>query len=213
LFPQLIAKSPDWFTSFWLDAANRAFNGRLQRPVTVAMSKYDYSKEHAEGYLWAHKNLQPVSDEMFSKACAWNQPSPLAPLQMKLLMELLNENIPVPLGRPSSATIETRVNLVSVIEKLPDAKMPPLLRQLLVERLKSGKRYYEYERSLPHDKARQKNDRDVMIRIYYKVAYDALKRGSPPIVEIIGEVDDSVIDKRLPTRDRAIELAAILLRK
>lgn len=65
------------------------------------MSKYDFSKERAEAYLWAHENMEPISDEMFSKACAWIQPSPLAPQQMKELMDLLNEDILVPLGRPT----------------------------------------------------------------------------------------------------------------
>ncbi len=58
---------------------------------------------------------------------------------MKELMDLLNADILVPLGRPFNATVKTRLNLVSIIEKLPDEKKPPLLRLLLIQRLLSGK--------------------------------------------------------------------------
>lgn len=177
------------------------------------MSKYDFSKEHAEGYLWAHKNRQRVSDEMFSKACAWIKPPPLGPTEMTQLLDILDENKHAKRGRPSKAAVQTRHNLAMLIDGLPVEKMPELLRKLLVERLKSGKRFYEFQRWWPNHKAWRKDDRDGMIRIFYQIAYDALKIGSPPVLHIIGQVDDSEIDKHLPTRDRAIALVAILMRK
>ena len=177
------------------------------------MSKYDYSKEHAEAYLWALSENQQISDEMFSKACAYIKPTPLPPLLMQKLLDILDEKKRLPKGRPTKEMLQTRMELIAKIEILPDNKMPPTLRSELIARLKSGKRYYEYERWLPSHRKRNKWDRDTMIRIFYKLSYEGLKKSSPPILEQIGEVDDSWIDKSLPLRERAIQLTMMLLKK
>lgn len=177
------------------------------------MGKYDYSKEHAEAYLWALSENQRISDEMFSKACAYIKPAPLPPLLMQKLLNILDEEKRLPKGRPTTEMLQTRMELIAYIETLPDDKMPPVLRTELIARLKSGKRYYEYERWLPGHRKWMKWDRDTIIRIFYKLSYQGLKKGSPPILEEIGEVDDSWIDKSLPLRERAIELTRMLLKK
>lgn len=177
------------------------------------MSRYDYSKEHAEGYLWALKEGQPISDEMFWKACSYIRPVPLPPHLMDKLLDILDENRRLPKGRPTTEILNTRMELVANIEILPEDQMNPSLRTELIARLKSGKRYYEYERWLLSHRKRNKWDRDTMIRIFYKLSYEGLKKSSPPILEQIGEVDDSWIDKSLPLRERAIQLTMMLLKK
>lgn len=150
---------------------------------------------------------------MFSKACAWFKPPPLDNDRMIELLDILDENKHARRGRPGKTALQTRRELAMLIDALPEEKMPALLRKLLAERLRSGKRFYEYQRWLPNQKAWQKNDRDTMIRIFFRISYDALKQGSPPVLHIIGEVDDSMIDRSLPTRERAIALSAWLIRR
>lgn len=178
----------------------------------MEMTKYDFSADIAISYARMHERKQPISDEMLSAAVAFLKPRPLPHAQMQKLLEILDEKKRMPRGRPSTAALQTKGELAKLIATLPDDKMPQLLRQLVISRLKSGKRFYEYQRWLPHDKAWQKNDRDTLIRIFYRVTYEALQRGSPPVLDHIGEVDDSSVDKSLPMYERAIAITAMLMR-
>ena len=128
-----------------------------------------------------------ASDEMLAEAIGYFEP-PL--FSKRITGQILDDLDPKTesRGRPSSNNL-SRAKLSRLISKIRRPDLPPRFRSVLAKRISTGKRFTEFQRSLPHDRLSRSRIRDMFVRGLYSEFYDLIDaRQSKIHHEIFGEL-------------------------
>jgi hypothetical protein len=177
------------------------------------MADYSYlSKPPMWSYLRYVRDGDRMTDEMLLAAVETLQPPLLSDADMLMLAKELGGG-EQRRGRPKG-DILPRKRLAKLIAAIKRRDLPPEIQQLLIERLKSGRRFTEGDRGLPFYRASKRAQKHLFIRGIYRDVYALLDRKPPSIRHhILGEIAVPSDWQSLPRHERALEITAMLLRE
>jgi hypothetical protein len=160
-------------------------------------------------FAWAANGKQ-FTDDMFCEALGLMNPPPLEGDQMARLINELDPKAPRRRGRPLNGAV-SRLRLADEIDRLPPCEEQSAFRKLLVARLRSGRRWTEFHRSLRFHKAHSRVNRASMMRGLYKDLYDLVSSSAFVEHHILGRLEVPAEAQRKSRSERALALTQMVM--
>lgn len=152
-----------------------------------------------------------MTDEMLLAAVQTLKPPLLPDADMMLLARELDGGLRRR-GRPKGDLLP-RKRIATMIATIRHRGLPSEIRQLLVERLASGRRFTEADRGLQFYRASKRANKRMLIRVIYRDVYALLdQRHSIIRHHIIGEIPVPREWQSLSRHERALQITAMILR-
>jgi len=164
---------------------------------------FDYrtTVDMVESYI---KRGRKPSGEMFFEATKTMVP-PLLPSDMQAVLTKELDPTMKRSGRPSSKE-PSRHDVAGVIEQIDRGDLPPGFRNALVARLRSGKRFSNFDRDKPLYRHLEKSRWHMTIKYLYNCLYDLIGVNNKTVwFEPIGEIE--IPSDRAPRSDKAMMMA------
>lgn len=153
-----------------------------------------------------------MSDEMLSEAVSLVSPPLLADSDLELLTAELDTTRHRKRGRPSGNVLARKRIAIAIAEEARQ-ELPPEIRLQLVDRLLSGKRYPERQRSLDATRARRTLRRLDLMRDMHMLVCELLDRDGPLVHELLGPIERPVMEPGTSRGNEALLITHQLLVK